>query len=111
MDKPRTVVDYERLSDEIVEQIKLTYPYGYDKHLITFVNRDGENKKALRFETEEKIYLVRMTVLEARQIIEDDDDYDEDGNLKDDVREEYEDKYSDDDEEDLDEIADPDTVD
>lgn len=111
MDKPRSVVDYERLAEEIVEQIKLTYPYGYDKHLITFLNRDGEKKKALRFETEEKIYLVRMTASEARQIIEDDDDFDEDGNLKDDVREEYEDKHSDDEEQELDELPHPDTLD
>lgn len=109
MDKPRAIIDYERLPDQIVEQIKLAYPYGYSKHLITFVNRDGENKKALRFETEEKIYLVRMTVLEAKQIIAEDDDFDEEGNLKMDIKEEYEEKYSDD--EDLDQLADPDTED
>ena len=37
---------------------------------------------ALPFETEEIYYLIRMTVLEARQIIEDDDDYDDDGTLR-----------------------------
>ena len=111
MDKPRSIVAYEKLSDEIVEQIKLQYPYGYDKHLITFVNRDGEKKRALRFETEEKILLIKMTIAEARQIIEDDDDFDEDGNLKEDVKEEYEERHSDDEETELDDIPDPDTLD
>ena len=38
-----------------------------------------------------------MTIEEAQQIIEDDDDYDEDGNLKDDIKIEYAEKHNDDD--------------
>jgi hypothetical protein len=45
---------------------------------------------ALPFETEEKYYLIRMTILEAQEIIEDDDDYDDEGFLREDAREEYE---------------------
>ena len=56
---------------------------------------------ALPFEAEDKYYLVRMTVTEARAIIENDDDYDDLGYLKDDVKEEYEEKYADDDMDDL----------
>ena len=37
----------------------------------------------------------RQTLIEARQIIEDDDDYDESGELKESVKEEYEEKYGD----------------
>ena len=36
-----------------------------------------------------------MTITEAQQIVDDDDDYDDEGMLKSDVREEYEDKYED----------------
>jgi hypothetical protein len=36
-----------------------------------------------------------MTVYEALAIIEDDDDYDDDGVLRDESREEYQDKYTD----------------
>ena len=106
MDKPRTIVDYERLPESLTEQIKLVYPYGYSKYLIKFVNKDGETKQALRFETDEKIYLIRMTVSEAKEIVSDDDDFDDEGNLKDAVKEDYEDKYSD-----LDYLPDPDTED
>ena len=44
----------------------------------------GEKISALPFETEEVYYLIRMTVQEARQIIREDDDYDDDGRLRED---------------------------
>mgnify|MGYP001270675042 CR=1 FL=1 len=93
--KSRVVVDYEKLSDELVEQIKLVYPTGFSQHLISFVNSKGEKVSALRFETFEKIYLVRMTNQMAEQIIEEDSDYDDDGNLKESIREQYEEDHAD----------------
>lgn len=97
MTKPRIIKDYEKLSEEIVEQIKLVYPRGFRKHLIEFVNRDGEKRKGLPFETEEFYYLIRMSEEKAMAIIEDDSDYNADGVLKKSVKEEYEDKYDDED--------------
>ena len=93
MDKPRVVKDYEKLDQVIQEQIKLNYPNGFRDNLIQFYNKEGKLVSALPFETDEKYYLVRMTITEAQQIIEDDDDYDDDGTLKEEVKEEYEDKY------------------
>lgn len=93
--KPRVVKDYDRLEDGIQEQIKLTYPRGFSKHLVRFTNREGKLVSALPFETDEKYYLVRMTIEEAKDIIRQDDDYDEDGVLKDDVMEEYQEKHTD----------------
>ena len=93
--KPRVIKDYEKLDEEIKEQIKLVYPNGYSQNLITFSNKDGLLVSALPFETDEKYYLVRMTTQEAIDIISDDDDYDDDGTLKDESREEYSDKHSD----------------
>ncbi|PLX19658.1 MAG: hypothetical protein C0599_10510 [Salinivirgaceae bacterium] len=92
--KSRVIVDYEKLSDELIEQIKLVYPTGFSQHLISFTNAKGENVSALRFETFEKIYLIRMTNKMAVQIIEDDADYDDDGVLKDGVREKLEEEHS-----------------
>ena len=71
------------------------YPYGFAKHLIQYKNAEGKFVSALPFETDDRYYLVRMTLIEARQIIEDDDDYDESGELKESVKEEYEEKYGD----------------
>ncbi len=93
--KLRVLQDYEKLSDEIKEQIKLVYPEGYSQHLIEFKNAKGETVSALRFETFDKIYMVRMSIKKAEQIIEKDSDYDEDGNLKTEVKEKYEEDYSD----------------
>ena len=82
MDKKRIVKDYEALPDEIIERVKAEYPYGFEDNLITFTNREGKKVSALPFETEEIYYLIRMTVMEARQIIEDDEDYDDEGTLR-----------------------------
>jgi len=97
MSKPRVIKNYEKLDDEVLEQIKLNYPEGFAKNLIRFTDVDGRLASALPFETEEKYYLIRMTRSEALVIIDDDDDYDEDGNLLDEARDEYADKYDDDD--------------
>lgn len=94
--KPRVIKDYEKLDPEIQERIKLEYPSGYSDNLIYFTNKDGKRVSALPFETDDKYYLVRMTVYEAEKIIEDDDDYDSSGSLKRSAKEEYESKYSDD---------------
>ena len=61
----------------------------------TRVNTKGEIVSALPFETFEKIYMVRMSVRLANQLIEDDEGYDVDGNLKDEIKTDYEEKHSD----------------
>ena len=75
---------------------------GFQRNLITFKNAEGRYVSALPFETEEKYYLVRMTKAEAVEIIENDDDYDDEGLLKKDVRDDYEEKYDDSDDDDFD---------
>lgn len=93
--KPHVIKDFEKLDTHMQEQIKLVYPNGFFEHLISFTNKEGKRVKALPFEAEDKYYLVRMTIQEAQDIVDQDDDYDEDGMLKDDVKEEYADKYAD----------------
>lgn len=92
MNKPRIVKDYEKVSEEVLAQIKLEYPWGFQKKLVTFKNKDGKFVSALPFETEDYYYLIRMTANEAMQIIEDDDDYDDDGNLTEEAKERLEDE-------------------
>lgn len=127
MSKPRVIKDYDKLSPEVVEQVKLVYPRGFRRHLVSFVNKDGERRMGLPFETEDYYYLIRMTAVRAENIIEQDDDYNADGVLKAKAKARYEDKYedldflddlnsnadndlgSDEDIDELDEIPDPDT--
>lgn len=82
--KKRIVKDYDQLPEAVLTELKLKYPNGFSEHLIRFTNAQGKKVSALPFETEEIYYLVRMTEEEAIQIIEDDEDYDEFGNLNDD---------------------------
>jgi len=84
MDKKRIVKDYEALPEEVVSKLKVEYPHGFAQNLISFTNKDGKRVSALPFETDEIYYLIRMTTTEAEQIIEEDEDYDEEGNLRDD---------------------------
>ena len=93
--KSRIIKDYNKLDKRIQEQIKLTYPEGFSQHLITFLNKDGKYVSALPFETDEYCYLVRMTQDEADNIINTDEDYDDTGILKDEVKEIFINKYAD----------------
>ncbi len=95
--KPRIIKNFENLDQEIQEQIKLAYPAGFEDHLVSYRDKDNVEKKALPFETEEKYYLVRMTVKEAQQIIIDDDDYDDEGFLKEESKDTFDEKYTDED--------------
>lgn len=97
INKPRVIKDYEKLADELLEQIKLVYPRGFRNHLVEFTGIDGKKRKGLPFETEEKYYLIRMTQDEAVYVIATDDDYDENGNLKIKVQARLADKYDDED--------------
>ncbi|GAB4376534.1 MAG: hypothetical protein Kow0075_03760 [Salibacteraceae bacterium] len=88
--KPRIAKDYEKLPQELINRIKLEYPYGFEDNLITYTNAQGQKVSALPFETEEAYYLIKMTKLEAQRIIEEDDDYDDEGVLRDDFADEIE---------------------
>ncbi len=96
MNKPRVLKAFEKLDIEIREQIKLAYPAGFREHLVKFQNKDGDWLSGLPFETEDKYYLVKMTMQEAVEIIEEDDDYGSDGMLREEIKEEYEDRYEED---------------
>jgi len=88
--KPRIVKDFEKLSEELIALIKLEYPYGFDKKLIQFKNKEGKFVSALPYETDDHYYLVRMTRVEALQIVDEDDDYDDDGNLTEEAKDNLE---------------------
>lgn len=99
--KPRVIKDYNKLDKAVQEQIKLVYAEGFADNLIHFFDKNGIKITALPFETEDKYYMLRMTENEAVQIVDEDDDFDDDGFLKDNVKQDYEDKYAD-----LDHVAD-----
>jgi len=93
--KPRVIKDFDKLDKHIKEQIKLTYPYGFSECLITFTDKDGHFISALPFETDERYYMIKMSSSEAEQIIEEDDDYNEKGTLKQSAKVSYQEKHAD----------------
>ncbi len=74
--KFKAIQDYDKLSRELKEQVKLVYPDGYADYLIQFKNAKGKKVSALRFETDEKIYLLRMSQRMAEKIVEENDGFD-----------------------------------
>ncbi len=85
MAKKRVVKDYNALSEDITRLVKNKYPSGYAESLVTYNDKDGKKVSALPFETDDTYYLIRMTVLEAKRIVKEDDDFDDDGQLKEDL--------------------------
>ena len=75
MAKPRIIKDFDKVGSEIQNRVKGIYPTGFSQHLVTFTNRDGEQRLALPFETEEHYYLLRIS--ESRMIGMTDDDFEE----------------------------------
>jgi hypothetical protein len=101
--KPRLVKDYDKLPLDIQGQIKLNYPQGFAGSLITYIDAKGKVVSALPYETDDFHYLVRMTLAEAYDIVENDDDFGDDGMLRDDfaLQEGFEGGDEDDDVEDI----------
>lgn len=93
--KPHKLTTFEKLSEELQEQVKLVYSEGFADSLIEYKGKDGAKVFALRFETEDTVYLIKMSEKRAEQIILDDDDYDEEGNLTKIAKQLYGEKYSD----------------
>ena len=57
----RIIVDYKKLTNEILKMISERYPDGYnDKDIIVFKNKDNEIIEAIEVKTEDTIYLVKV---------------------------------------------------
>ncbi|HMX39027.1 MAG TPA: hypothetical protein PK971_12880 [Saprospiraceae bacterium] len=82
MAKKRVVKDYDALTEDIIRLVKIKYPSGYADHLVSYTDKTGKKVSALPFETEDTYYLIRMTVLEAKRLVKEDEDYDEEGQLR-----------------------------
>ena len=78
----RVIVDYKKLTPEILGMLVEKYPDGYDDdQIISFRNAKNEKIEAVEVRTEDSIYLVKVsTKLENSMAGYDVDDYD-DGDL------------------------------
>ena len=102
----RIIVDYKKLTPEILSLLVEKYPDGYDdKHIIKFKNAKNESIEAVEVKTEDTTYLVKIsTKLEVSMADFDEDDYeDEDFNENIvDIEKRVEEEDVEDEEEDLD---------
>ena len=58
----RVIVDYEKLTADILELLVEKYPEGYFyEDIISFQNSKGETVKAVEVRTEETIFLVKIS--------------------------------------------------
>ncbi len=75
----RVIVDYKKLTPEILSLLVEKYPDGYDDdQIISFKNAKNETIEAVEVRTEDSIYLVKVsTRLENTMANYDEDDYDE----------------------------------
>lgn len=73
----RIIVDYSKLTNEILNLLVEKFPDGYDdSNIIRFKNHKNETIEAVEVRTEDTIYLVKISTKLADRIInfEDDDD-------------------------------------
>ena len=75
----RVIVDFKKLTPEILKLLVEKYPEGYDDlNIITFKNAAGETVEAVEVRTEDTIYLVKVsTKLERTMENYDEDDYED----------------------------------
>jgi len=85
MSKPRVIKEFDKLEDQIKEAVFEKYPYGFDRHIITFKNHKNQLVSALPFEAEDKYYMIKMTRAEANEIVQAWDDDNEDDDMSSDL--------------------------
>ena len=73
--KRRSVVSFANLPEELQEEVKKLYPYGYNEAMMRIEKPNGDFFYAVPFETEEGSYLVKVTV-KIDDHVDDNDDSD-----------------------------------
>jgi hypothetical protein len=73
----RKIVDYSKLTDEVLDLLVQEFPDGYgDDDIIQFKNAKGETIKAVEVKTDEIIYLVKISVKLAQRMEDHSDESD-----------------------------------
>ena len=75
----RVIVDFKKLTPEILGLLVEKYPFGYDEHnIVKFKNAQGESVEAVEVIAGDTKYLVKVSVkLEVTMENYDEDDYED----------------------------------
>ncbi len=68
--KKRVIIDYKALEPKLVELLEATYPHGFTNQTIKFPNAKGEIITAVRMETKDTIYLVKLSAEQKQALTE-----------------------------------------
>lgn len=77
-EKKRIITSYSKLSEDLERLFKQTYPKGYEHAVVTINKPNGETIYAVRLETDDTSYLVRVEV-KIGDFGDDEDDGDYEG--------------------------------
>jgi len=80
MEKRRVIVDYRNITQELLELLTTTYPYGYDDAVVRFKNAKGEMVSSVPLETDDTRYLVKVSMELDRKVEAYLDDFEDDSN-------------------------------
>ena len=74
----RIIVDYKKLTPEILSRLVERFPEGYDDgHVLTFKNSKNETVEVVEVRTADTVFLVKVSSrLESTMANFDEDDYD-----------------------------------
>ena len=72
MDKPKVVIEYAKLSLELLDLFDETFPTGVTGKTVRYPNSKGEIVTAVRLETESTSYLVKLST-RAKEVLSDED--------------------------------------
>lgn len=77
--KKRVIVDFKKLTPEVLKLLVEKYPDGYDEdQIVTFRNAQGERIEAVEVSTDDTKYLVKISAkLEKTMANYEEDDYDD----------------------------------
>lgn len=79
----RVIVDFKKLTNEILTMLVEKYPDGYgDDDIIRFRNSNNETVEAVEVRTEDTTYLVKVStkLADTMENFDEDDDFDNDNN-------------------------------
>ncbi|WP_233899768.1 hypothetical protein [Tenacibaculum piscium] len=77
----RVIVEYKKLTTDILDLLIEKYPDGYDySDIISFKNSKGETIKAIEVKTDDTLYLVKISAMLEQTMedyLEDEDSFEE----------------------------------
>ncbi len=77
MAKKRSIVSYDKLSPELKKALLKSFPDGFGSALTVIKTPTGEKLEAVMWETDEIIYLVKITTMLTNALNLDEDDEDD----------------------------------